>query len=327
MSKGGSTTSQVEVPAWLENAAIENINRARQAQEIGYVPYYGPDVAAFSPMQTQAMQATGSAAQAFGLASPSFDPLAGIPQAQEFAGGLMGYSSAPLYEQSVAELQAQRPAQAAAIEGMFIDPITGEYASSQFMPTIDQIAQTNYAARGDTAAMTQAAMQSPELASYRQAQSTDLQLGDQFVGDDGNVHTVGYDVGQVDPSLANALRDQNQSGLLESLATNALNVGLTKFGFDPIGSGSSGALVTDIETETGVNTTPSLLGTTDIYDTYEPDFTVPSYTPYTTQTFQEPTGFSVTPSGGTVYTGSGDFGDIGSTEYDSSGRVGFGYGL
>lgn len=195
MSKGGSSTSQVEIPAWLENAAIENINRAREAQQIGYVPYYGPDVAAFTPMQEQAMQAAGQAASAFGLAPKGFNATAGIPQAQEFEGGIMGYSSAPLYEQAVGRLHDERPAQASAIEGMFIDPITGEYASSQFMPTIDQIAQTNYAASGNNGAMIQAAMQSPDLASYRKPQSTDLQIGDQFVGDDGNVHTVGYEVG------------------------------------------------------------------------------------------------------------------------------------
>mgnify|MGYP003644267725 CR=1 FL=1 len=51
MSKGGTTSGSTEIPAWLENAAIENINKARDVSQIGYVPYYGPDVAAFSPMQ------------------------------------------------------------------------------------------------------------------------------------------------------------------------------------------------------------------------------------------------------------------------------------
>lgn len=143
--KGGSTTSQVEIPAWLENAAIENINRARDVQTIGYTPYYGPDVAAFTPMQQQAMQATGSAASAFGLAPQGFDATAGIPQAQEFAGGLMGYSSQPLYQQSVNAFRQARPAQAMALEGMFIDPYTGQYVAPDYSPTEQQLAQTSYA--------------------------------------------------------------------------------------------------------------------------------------------------------------------------------------
>ena len=162
MSKGGSTSSSVEIPAWLENAAIENINRARDVQRIGYTPYYGPDVAAFSPMQTQAMQATGMGAEAFGLAPSGFDPMAGMPQAQEFAGGLMGYSSAPLYEQSVDMLRQQRPAQAAALEGLFIDPVTGEYSAPSYAPTEEQIEQTSYSERSRNAAL-DAALRNAEI--------------------------------------------------------------------------------------------------------------------------------------------------------------------
>ena len=239
MSKGGSSTSQVEIPAWLENAAIENINRARQAQEIGYTPYYGPDVAAFSPMQTQAMQATGSAAQAFGLAGADFDPLAGVPQAQEFAGGLMGYSSAPLYEQSVAELQAQRPAQAAAIEGMFIDPVTGRMGQT-FAPTVEQISQSGYAQDGDTAAVQDALLRSPEYVDSLFEPANDGGTGyyggpelpkdvvrgltdDQF-----EAYTLAEGLQPADPTtgLANfvddMVRDYNSSGGLIGMGASAL---------------------------------------------------------------------------------------------------------
>ena len=41
---------------------------------------------------------------------------------------------------------------------------------------------------------------------YRQNESSDLVGGDTFVGDDGLNYTVGYDVGQVDPALANAVQ-------------------------------------------------------------------------------------------------------------------------
>ena len=125
MSKGGTTSGSTEIPAWLESAAIENINKARDVSQIGYVPYYGPDVAAFSPMQQQSMQSTGNAASAFGLAPQGFNAMAGMPQAQTFAGGVQGYSSAPLYEQSLDNLFANAPAQYRAMNDMFIDPFTG----------------------------------------------------------------------------------------------------------------------------------------------------------------------------------------------------------
>jgi hypothetical protein len=141
MSKGGTTSGSTEIPAWLENAAIENINKARDVSQIGYVPYYGPDVAAFSPMQQQSMQSTGNAASAFGLAPQGFNAMAGMPQAETFAGGLQGYSSAPLYEQSLDNLFANAPGQYRAMNDMFIDPFTGSAPRSGYGATPIQTGQ------------------------------------------------------------------------------------------------------------------------------------------------------------------------------------------
>ena len=141
MSKGGTTSGSTEIPAWLESAAIENINKARDVSQIGYVPYYGPDVAAFSPMQQQSMQSTGNAASAFGLAPQGFNAMAGMPQAQTFAGGLQGYSSAPLYEQSLDNLFANAPAQYRAMNSMFIDPFTGAAPRNAYNATPMQSSQ------------------------------------------------------------------------------------------------------------------------------------------------------------------------------------------
>lgn len=141
MSKGGSNTSSVEIPEWLENAAIENINKGRQVSQIGYTPYYGPEVAAFNPMQQQSMQSTGSAASAFGLAPQGFDATAGIPQAQTFAGGIQGYSSIPLFDESMDQFAQARPGQYNAINDMFINPYSGAAASGNYQATPTQVAQ------------------------------------------------------------------------------------------------------------------------------------------------------------------------------------------
>jgi hypothetical protein len=121
--KGGSQTTRVKIPEWLETAAKQNLGRADEIAQIGYVPYMGPDVAAMQPGQIAAMQNTGAAANAFGMASP--DMMAGMPQAQTFAGGVQGYSSMPLYQQSLDALQAANPGQFAALNAPFIDPQTG----------------------------------------------------------------------------------------------------------------------------------------------------------------------------------------------------------
>ena len=121
--KGGKTTTEVKIPAWLEEAAMRNIGRAETVAGLGYAPYYGPDVAAMTPFQLASGQGINSAASAFGL--PTVDVNMGMPTAQTFDGGLRAYSSGGLYDQAVRELETRRPGQYDAITGLFVDPITG----------------------------------------------------------------------------------------------------------------------------------------------------------------------------------------------------------
>ena len=117
--KGGSQTQQVEIPDWVRDPSIRNLARAEEAQKIGYMPYYGPDVAAFNPTQQAAMQSSYDTAAAFGLVPQGGNVMAGVPQAQDY-GGVMGYSSAPLYEQALAELKARNPETVAQYDKLFV---------------------------------------------------------------------------------------------------------------------------------------------------------------------------------------------------------------
>jgi len=99
--KGGSTKSAQEIPDWMKEPAVRNIARAEQAQQIGYQPYYGLDVAALNPTQMVAGQANIDAARAFGMAPQGLTAYQGMAQ-PETVGGVRGYSSAPMYEQAVA---------------------------------------------------------------------------------------------------------------------------------------------------------------------------------------------------------------------------------
>ena len=117
--KGGTQTQAQQMPKFLEDAAKYNIDMAKQAGKIGYMPYYGPDVAALTPQQEQAMRGNFSAQQAYGMIDPSAQFSTGVPQAQEFAGGVRGYSSGGLFDQAVAELKMRNPEQAARYEGIY----------------------------------------------------------------------------------------------------------------------------------------------------------------------------------------------------------------
>ena len=132
--KGGSSTTTVEVPEYIEEAAKRNLTRADVISQIGYVPYYGADVAAFTPLQEAAFQNVAGQAGAFGLATPAGGVTAGMPAPQEFAGGVRGYSSAPMYEEALGELRSRRPAQVGLIESLFIDPVSGQVGSNVAAP-------------------------------------------------------------------------------------------------------------------------------------------------------------------------------------------------
>lgn len=130
--KGGSTTSEVKVPQWLNDAAQGNLAKAQEMSKTGYAEYRGPDVAAFTPLQQASFQNTQDAANAFGVAAPAGGPMAGMPAPTTYAGGVQGYSSAPIYDQAKAEMQRLNPAQYAAINAPFINPKTGAQPAAPY---------------------------------------------------------------------------------------------------------------------------------------------------------------------------------------------------
>lgn len=123
---GGKQTSETKIPEWLSGAAQQALARANSVAAIPYTPYFGPDVAAMTPMQEAAASNINAGASAFGMAAPTGT---GMPEAQTFAGGVRGYSSAPMYEAAVNELKARYPGAYNAIMGQFSDPMTGAMPS------------------------------------------------------------------------------------------------------------------------------------------------------------------------------------------------------
>lgn len=126
--KGGQQTTTQSMPPFLEPYVKRNLERAEEAQQIGYMPYYGPDIAAFNPTQQAAFSANIGAAEAFGLVPQgSLTAMQGMaPEPQTFAGGLQAYSSGSLFDQALAELEARRGGQVAQYNKLFVDPQTGD---------------------------------------------------------------------------------------------------------------------------------------------------------------------------------------------------------
>ena len=117
--KGGSNEEKTEIPAWIRDPAIRNLARAEDVQRIEYMPYYGGDVAAFTPAQNAAFDTNIGAAEAFGLLAPdTLTATSGMPTPTDFD-GFSGYSSQPMYESALAELKANQPGAVAQYDRLF----------------------------------------------------------------------------------------------------------------------------------------------------------------------------------------------------------------
>jgi len=127
--KGGGQTTVAEIPDWVRKPSERNLQRAEAAQKIGYMPYMGADVAAINPLQQQAMQSNYDAAAAFGMAPVGGNAMAGLPQAENFGGGVMGYSSYPMFEASQRQFAGTNPATQQAYDQLFFNE--GGYAPSK----------------------------------------------------------------------------------------------------------------------------------------------------------------------------------------------------
>jgi hypothetical protein len=119
MGSSSKETTEIKIPENEKRAAIESYNRAKASADLGNMGYYGPDVAAMTPQQIAGQQNTLDMASAFGMNVPQGGAMSGMPQAQTFAGGVQGYSSGDMYDQSLQELKNRNPAQAAAYEKLY----------------------------------------------------------------------------------------------------------------------------------------------------------------------------------------------------------------
>lgn len=113
MSKGAEKEVKVELPQEIEDASKENLKMAKQVGQIPYVPNFGLQAAAFTPMQEASFAGTNDAASAFGLPTSSGT---GMPAPQS-VGGFSGYGTKDLYNNSLSQINPQVKALIDAIFG------------------------------------------------------------------------------------------------------------------------------------------------------------------------------------------------------------------
>lgn len=141
---GSKSTNKTEIPQYMEDASRAALQRATQIQEMGYMPYMGPEVAVVNPYE-QAMAANvGGMASAFGLQAPASLDMGGMPTVTQ--GGITGYTSYPSYIASLEMLRDLRPDMYEGLAGMTrYDPITGminpNFQSN--MPVVDPAVSSN----------------------------------------------------------------------------------------------------------------------------------------------------------------------------------------
>jgi hypothetical protein len=117
------TTQETKIPEYLEEAGRLAVQQAQQAQQMGFIPYMGPEIAAVNPYEQALAQNVGGMASAFGLAAPSGLSM-NMPTVTQ--GGMTGYSSYPIYQGAMERLREQRPDQYEYFAGQTgFDPITG----------------------------------------------------------------------------------------------------------------------------------------------------------------------------------------------------------
>ena len=147
---GTSSTQTTAVPEYMDQANQMVAGRLKQIMGMGDLPYMGPEVAAVNPYEEALAQNVGGMASAFGLAAPAGMDMSSMPTVSQ--GGVSGYSSYPIREAALRQLQQSRPDQYQYFSDLTrFDPITGalneNYEAN--LPQIIKAAAANGGGGGD----------------------------------------------------------------------------------------------------------------------------------------------------------------------------------
>lgn len=107
--KGGSQTTDMSIPPWMEGGMQRNLQRGEDFARVAPMIHHGPSVAALTEGQMAGIDNAGAGASAFGLAAPSGSVRDRLPAPTDFGGGLLGYSTGGLAEAAYNEWAGRNP--------------------------------------------------------------------------------------------------------------------------------------------------------------------------------------------------------------------------
>ena len=94
--KGGSQSSQVQIPGYMEDALRQQLARGQAVQNMPYAPIMGPTMAGFTSGQKAGMESQAALAQRMGIIPQEYDVASGyMPGAIDVGNGLTAYASYP----------------------------------------------------------------------------------------------------------------------------------------------------------------------------------------------------------------------------------------
>lgn len=132
--KGGSQSSQVQIPGYMEDALRQQLARAQAVQNMPYAPIMGPTMAGFTSGQKAGMESQAALAQRMGIIPQEYDVASGyMPGAIDVGNGLTAYASYPGAKERVLAAYEENPQLQRSMEALYTPETYQDFMRSQIV--------------------------------------------------------------------------------------------------------------------------------------------------------------------------------------------------
>lgn len=132
--KGGSQSSQVQIPGYMEDALRQQLARAQAVQNMPYAPIMGPTMAGFTSGQKAGMESQAALAQRMGIIPQEYDVASGyMPGAIDVGNGLTAYASYPGAKERVLAAYEENPQLQRSMEALYTPETYEDFMRSQII--------------------------------------------------------------------------------------------------------------------------------------------------------------------------------------------------
>lgn len=132
--KGGSQSSQVQIPGYMEDALRQQLARAQAVQNMPYAPIMGPTMAGFTSGQKAGMESQAALAQRMGIIPQEYDVASGyMPGAIDVGNGLTAYASYPGAKERVLAAYEENPQLRRSMEALYTPETYEDFMRAQIV--------------------------------------------------------------------------------------------------------------------------------------------------------------------------------------------------